>query len=250
MAAAAGDVSATGCLLPPPARSATRPADPDDDGGRGGAEPHGALAAQPAAQLRGLFRGRLAGACEAPPDSRAAWTSGRRERASRRRGLRRHDGRGGRRCGRRRGWHGRRNGSRRGRPARPASRRSAASTASGAWQTVRRGQTVRPVRRQGEPQACRRRCAFRSLRSLRIHHFRASLPRLDARRKDPFPGVHYGTLSKMPGGAACRRGAVRGCGARNTVHSGRPGEQLQQKACNLGVRQIDQTFRGLTDRQW
>ena len=49
------------------------------------------------------------------------------------------------------------------------------------------------------------------------------------------------------GRPACRPGAVRCCGPPDTAGSGRRGEQLPLKACNLGVRQIDQTFRGLTN---
>ena len=49
------------------------------------------------------------------------------------------------------------------------------------------------------------------------------------------------------GRPACRRGAVRSSGAPHTARSGPPGAQLPLKACNLGVRQIDQTFRGLTN---
>ena len=70
----------------------------DDDGGRGGAEPHGALAAQPAAQLRGLLRGRLARPCEgAACGSRGAWAlPGAGSRAARRRAVDRRYAAGGR----------------------------------------------------------------------------------------------------------------------------------------------------------
>ena len=107
----------------------------DDDGGRGGADPHGALAAQPAAQLRGLFRGRLAGPGEGAAAAPAApGRPGRREPgcpAS------------GRLTGGTKGGGGVRGAASAGRaqrelpgaPAgRSASRRSAASTASGGRQ--------------------------------------------------------------------------------------------------------------------
>ena len=45
------------------------------------------------------------------------------------------------------------------------------------------------------------------------------------------------------------QGRGRGAGGATLSTGGGAGEQLAPKACNLGVRQIDQTFRGLTDRQ-
>ena len=75
------------------------------------------------------------------------------------------------------------------------------------------------------------------------------LPGLEARRCGPFPGAHHETLSKMRGTAHVPVAAAAAAGGATLSTRGWAGEQLAPKACNLGVRQIDQTFRGLTDRQ-
>ena len=236
--AAAGAASATGCFGAAAQRG--HPPDQqthDDDGGHGGADPRGTLARVPS---RRAVRAFSEATFPAPASAAVPAT----------RGTRGDRGRRAPSCpasGRLAGCAVGRAGGGEGPPAGPpaaqqALRTWAAQTVSGA----RRARTSAGSAVPGGP-ACRRFRAFRSLRSLRIHHFRASGPWRDARRWDPFPEVHYGTLSKMPGGRACRRGAVRSGGAPVTVRSGRPGEQLPLKACNLGVRQIDQTFRGLTN---
>jgi hypothetical protein len=69
------------------------------------------------------------------------------------------------------------------------------------------------------------------------------------------PGVvarfreHTTKLYRRSAGRRMREGPRPLFRKRHAVHRRRAGKQLAPKACNLGVRQIDQTFRGLTDRQ-
>ena len=239
VAAAGGDVSATGCLVPPPSEVSHQISRPITTTAAAAAPIRAGLwrRTQPPsceAFPRPPCRPRPEGGCgPAAPPCRAA--SRRRASVQARCGPgrpRRTDAPG---CRPERGPARGRSGCGRGRRrGRPASRRSAASKASGGTadgrrQVAARRRTVRRVRRQGEPQACRRRRASRSLRSLRIHHFRASLPRLDARRRDPFPGVHYGTLSKLPGGPHAA-GAPPGAAARATLPTAAvPGSSCRRK---------------------
>ena len=68
-------------------------------------------------------------------------------------------------------------------------------------------------------------------------------PGLEARRSGPFRAQSRNSIEEKPCNAPDTAvGAPTGPGRAR-------GEQLPPKACNLGVRQIDQTFRGLTDSQ-